>query len=213
MPDSFPYPHRPRALSPHEATSASDARLVAECQAGSEVAWDALLDRYEGFICAVALRLGAAAADVDDIYQEVCLKLFRHLGDLRQSDRLTAWLGAIVRQEVWRRHRQARSRPVQVSLEEKVARSEDSQTVADDLPATAQTPEETLLASEREFFVRRGLESLSPECRLLLELLYGDEGVSYGEAARSLNVPLGSIGPRRARCLERLRRSLQDWGF
>lgn len=176
---------------------------MAACLSGDSAAWDALIGRYQGFIFALALRQGLSSADADDVFQDVCLKLFRHLDELRDVQRLSSWLGAIVRQEVWRRRR--RPQPEQLN----------------DLPAEgeiliaiqAPDPESAVLEQEQEQLVRMGLGSLSETCRSLLGLLYGPDDVSYAEAAEQLSMPIGSIGPRRARCLDRLRKELETFGF
>jgi RNA polymerase sigma factor (sigma-70 family) len=76
--------------------------LVAACLAGDSASWDALIARYQGFIYALALRMGLSAPDADDVFQNVCLSLFQHLGELRDANRLSSWLATMVKQEVWR---------------------------------------------------------------------------------------------------------------
>jgi RNA polymerase sigma factor (sigma-70 family) len=78
----------------------------------------------------------------------------------------------------------------------------------------AASPEEAALALERQHLVRQCLQHLSPSCQELLALLYAEEPpCSYVEVAQRLGVPLGSIGPRRARCLEHLKKLLEKFGF
>jgi RNA polymerase sigma factor (sigma-70 family) len=180
-----------------------DEALVAACLSGESGAWDALIARYQGFIYSLALRHGLSPADADDLFQDVCLKLFHRLEELREVRRLSGWLGAIVRQEVWRRWRRNQASPW----------SELSEDAAALMSADAVDPEGALLALEREQLVRHGLEALSDECRRLLTLLYGPDEVSYAEAAERLSMPVGSVGPRRGRCLERLRKKLEEQGF
>ena len=68
------------------------------------------------------------------------------------------------------------------------------------------SPEEEVLAGVRRFEIQQAMQQLSPECRKLLELLFSEQDeVSYAAVAEEMNTPVGSIGPRRARCLERLR--------
>lgn len=182
-----------------------DAELVAGCLAGDNAAWDTLIARYQGFIFTLALRHGLSHADADDLFQDVCLKLYRHLGELREVRRLSSWLAAMVRQELWGRWRRRESLLLGDLAE------------AEHLPAghNAQylDPEETVLALERETLVRAALENIGEECQRLLALLYGPEPVAYAEIAARLEMPLGSVGPRRARCLERLRKKLSEFDY
>jgi RNA polymerase sigma factor (sigma-70 family) len=186
----------------------SDRELIAACLAGDAVAWDALIERYQGFIFALSLRHGLTAADADDLFQDVCLKLYRHLGELRDARRLSSWLGAVVRQEIWGRWRRRRPLLMSELPEEERLRLDaawEAQTDAD--------PEEAVLALEREQQVRVSLESLGEECRHLLAMLYGPEPLGYAETAERLEMPLGSVGPRRARCLARLKKKLEELGY
>lgn len=173
--------------------SLTDTELVSACLAGDAAAWDALIARYQGLIFGVALRLGFPTADAEDVFQNVALKLCLHLKDLRDIDRLSAWIGAVTRQECFRSRRRA------------------PHACLDDLPEPASEDDlaDAVLREERAHLVRMALKSLSPECQALLDLLYGPEPASYAEVSERLSMPMGSIGPRRARCLERLRKNLE----
>jgi DNA-directed RNA polymerase specialized sigma24 family protein len=107
----------------------TDREVIAGCLEGEAAAWEALIARYQGFLFSVARDFGLAQSDAEDVFQNVCLKLCLHLQELRDRDRLMAWLGAMTRQ---------------------------------------------------------------------------------AEAAARLGMPLGSIGPRRARCLQRLRKNMEE---
>ena len=179
----------------------ADGELVAACVAGDADAWDVLLERYQGFIYGITLKLGVSGSDAEDLFQEVCLKLYRHLSTLRNAERLSSWLGAVVRQEVWRYRRRRSGAPQSDFGDESVQVAEDE----------APGPEEQILALERAYLVRECLGKLPEGCRELLGLLYAPEPASYAETSRRLGMPIGSIGPRRARCIERLKRKLDEF--
>ena len=172
----------------------TDREVIAGCLAGEASAWEALVARYQGFLFSVALDFGLTQTDAEDVFQNVCLKLCLHLRELRDPDRLMAWLGALARQECLRLRRR---------------RGCESLDDAAELAADG-TPVDALLRQERAHAVRRGLERLLEECRRLLALLYGSEPLPYAAVAARLGLPLGSIGPRRARCLERLRKNMEE---
>jgi len=186
----------------------SDPALIAACLNGDLPSWDALIDRYQGFIYTLTLRMGVSAPDADDIFQNVCVSLFQHLGDLRDTSRLSGWLATAIRQEVWRLARRPRALPLSSLVEE--GETEERRRGA----APTLTPEEEVLKLEREHLVRQGLQHLSEPCKELLSLLYSeDPPCSYAEMAARLQIPLGSIGPKRARCLEQLRKILANFGY
>jgi len=87
--------------------SPPDSQLIAACIAGDASGWDRLITRYQGLIYTLARRMGMSSADADDVFQNVCLRLYQHLADLRDTRRLAAWLISTTRREVWhlRRHR------------------------------------------------------------------------------------------------------------
>jgi len=189
--------------SPLRYRRRSDAELVAAHLAGDAAAWDSLLERYEGFLFRLVLRMGLSGADADDAFQNVCLKLYLHLEDLRDVEKLSGWLAAIVRQEGARlaRRRAAGGAPP-LNLD-----------TLPEMPVQDSLPEQVVLAEERIRLVRQALADMPEPCRTLLGLLYGPEPESYTGIAQQLGMPTGSIGPRRARCLERLKKLLAPLGF
>jgi len=190
----------------HKRTSyRSDADLIAAHLSGDTSAWEALLDRYERLIFRLVLRTGASGPDADDIYQNVCLKLYLHLDDLRHIEKLTGWLGAIVRQEAGRhatKNAGPAGRPPLQDIDEII-----------ELPARDPLPEQALQAEEQTRLIASALQQMPAPCGPLLSLLYAPEPTPYAEVAVRLGIPLGSIGPRRARCLERLKIILEELGF
>lgn len=173
----------------------TDREVIAGCLEGESAAWEALIARYQGFLFSIARDFGLAQSDAEDVFQNVCLKLCLHLHELRDRDKLMAWLGAMMRQECQRLLMRRRdTKPL-----------DEAADLADE-----GTPADILLQQERAHAVRRGMEALSEECRQLLTLLYGSEPTPYAEAAARLGMPVGSIGPRRARCLQRLRKNMEE---
>lgn len=187
--------------NPH--ARADDAALIAACLSGDAAAWDALLARYEALIYSLLLRAGLGASDAEDVFQDVCVLLLGHLGDLRDTSRLAGWLIATTKREAWRFQRRRSGAATPASL--------------DDLPERANEdvlPEAAALALEDQRLVRAALENLPERCRRLLTLLYIDDPpVPYVEAAERLGIPVGSIGPNRARCLQRLEKILRTLDF
>ena len=188
----------------------SDAALIAACRDGSEMAWNALIARYEGLIYSLALRSGLPVSDAEDVFQDVCLILLDHLCDLRDTQRLSSWLAVTTRREVWRRFRRSKAaRLAEESLTR--LRAESASLLSSQ---SADLPEAILLNIERRSELQKAMQRLPERCRRLLTLLYcAEPPYSYAEAAERLNLPIGSIGPERARGLKRLQKILEENEF
>jgi RNA polymerase sigma factor (sigma-70 family) len=182
-----------------------DARLVERCLAGERGAWDALVRRHERLVYAVARRYRLTDEDLADVFQEVFSALVRGLPRLRNARLLVRWLSStterIARSIALRRRReQARAAPFDALAVEPVASSE--------APV-----EDELVRLEEQALVRLALSALGGRCReLLTALYYEDPPPSYAALGRRLGTPVGSLGPTRARCFERLRASLMGLG-
>lgn len=180
----------------------SDAQLIQACLRGDERAWEALLERYERLIYSIPRRYGMSEHEAAEVFQNVCITLLEQLERLRHYEKLGAWLVTTTRRECWRQWRQSKA----------------SDPATQDDPFTPPTapeasPEEVVAEYEEHMRVRRALERLAEGCRKLLWHLYYDPAQpSYADIARRLNLPLGSIGPTRARCLEKLRLVLEESG-
>ena len=177
-----------------------DSDLVRRCLGGDRTAWGDLLGRYGDLIYGLLHKAGVRDAAGADAFQEVSILLWKGLPRLKKSQSLLPWIATTTRRIAWRASKRARAR---TGREKAVARTEA-------VPAEAQ---ESLVRVEEEQAVRRALSSLQERCRRLLSLLYFEtpEG-GYDEVARRLDMPRGSIGPTRARCLEGLRKELAALG-
>lgn len=178
-----------------------DAALIRACRHGDQAAWEMLVRRYQRLIYAIPSRAGLNADASADVFQEVFATLVQRLDSIDDPDRLAAWLVTTAKRTTWRAVRQARA--VRVS---ETALDTDH----DDIPDSAPLPEHVLARLEQQHEVRSALALLDDRCRRLLTMLfYGVSGpVPYSVVAVELGMAEGSIGPVRARCLERLLRTL-----
>lgn len=185
---------------PKDRVHLSDPALVRSCLAGDNVAWEELVDRYGRLVYAIPRRMGLSESDVQDVFQNVFVTLLRHLGNLRDQTRLSAWLITTTRRESWRLGRE-RGRHVASELNEMIV---------DDAPPLL----EDVVRWEREQAVRQSMRRLDDRCRELLTCLYLEPGTqSYEAIAERLNMPVGSIGPTRARCFKKLDAFLRELGI
>ena len=179
--------------------SLSEAELLGACRRGDQCAWDEIVQRYGGLVHAAALRLRLSSADADDVSQSVFSILHQKLATIRDAERLTGWLVTTARRESLRVLRSRRRH----------------QSIAGDhgLVASTSLPEEAAGALERQHLVRQALRRLAPRDEQLLSALFLDQNsADYGDVAQRLDMPVGSIGPTRARAFARLARLLEEKG-
>ncbi|KAA1424049.1 RNA polymerase sigma factor [Nocardioides antri] len=172
------------------------AKLVPAAREGDAHAWDAIVDRFLPLVGAIIRRHRLSEADGDDVSQTVWLRLVEHLGALREPDALPGWIRTTTRNECLRvLAARGRMRPID-PLE-----GGGLDAVAHDVA------DEELLAAERRHALREALVELPAGRRDLLLLLLADPPVGYEEISARLGIPIGSIGPTRARALDQLRRT------
>jgi RNA polymerase sigma factor (sigma-70 family) len=173
------------------------AELVDRATGGDRIAWDELVDRFAPLVWSVCQRFGMRREDIEETGQNVWLILVENLGKLREPAALPGWLATTTRRECLRvlRGRRLREQRELHSDEEIGATSDDTDV------------ESWLLAEERDDALREGFRQLPARCQQLLEMLMADPRPPYAEIGRRLDMPIGAIGPNRARCLDKLRRS------
>lgn len=194
------------ALMRRLASNTSDTELLRAYRGGDIHAWDALVDRYEALVCAIPRRMGLSTGDTEDVAQTVFIALLNHIDQLREDTRLAAWLVTTAKREAWHLVQRQRTR----------REKELGETSLETLPDTADAalPGSQLLALEEQHMVRTAVAQLPDRCRELLTLLYlEDPPLAYALVAERLTIPLGSIGPQRARCLEKVKKTLLALGF
>jgi RNA polymerase sigma factor (sigma-70 family) len=169
------------------------AVLVSRAQEGDQDAWDSIVERFLPLVGAIARRHRLAPTDGDDVGQTVWLRLVEHLGDLREPAALPGWIRTTARNECLRLLA-ARGRTRVVDPQ-----TGGLDTVTDDLT------DAELLAAERRQALRDALAELPEGRRELLLLLLLDPPLAYEEISRRLGIPIGSIGPTRARAFAQLR--------
>jgi RNA polymerase sigma factor (sigma-70 family) len=177
---------------------ATPGMWVRDAANGNDMAWSHLVDHYSGLLWSITRSFRLSPPDAADVIQTTWLRLVEHLDRIEQPDRIGAWLATTVRNECLAAlRRNVRATPV---------RSD----VLDDVADTGTAPDHGLLTLERDKALWTALESLSELCRSLLRILASDPQPSYVEVGAALSMPVGSIGPSRARCLDHLRRRIAD---
>jgi RNA polymerase sigma factor (sigma-70 family) len=193
-----------RCRRPLDLAEETTGDLLRRATKGDERAWAALISRFGPLVTRVARRTGLNAADAADVHQAAWIQLMRFADQVRDPDRVGAWLATTARRQ-----------------SQRIAKARCRQTTSPDPMVDYGPPERPnegvealVLHDHYEPALERALGRLPASYRRLLELLASDPGPSYEEVARSMGLPVGSIGPMRMRGLQMLRRDpeLQDLG-
>jgi RNA polymerase sigma factor (sigma-70 family) len=183
----------------------SDAELLDQCRSGRQAAWSALVRRYQRLVYTVPRRAGLGADEAADVFQICFARLFEHLGRINDASKVRAWLVTTARRETLRKLEEIRRRTEVPAL----GAESDSGDEADPLARVAAAdplPEELLSDLQQQHRLRLAVDKLDPRSRQFVELLFlQDEPLPYHEIAAQLGIAEGSIGPTRARCLQKLR--------
>jgi RNA polymerase sigma factor (sigma-70 family) len=174
----------------------SDVALLVEAAGeGNQDAWNALVERFASTVWAIARGFRLNSADAADVFQTTWLRLLENLDRIEQPERVGAWIGTTARRECLR--------VLRISGRQ-VPSGDDFDVLPD--PVDFRPPERNLIASERNQVVNSLVDQLPVRSQLLLRLLSADSPLSYRDISTALSMPIGSIGPTRARALEQLRR-------
>jgi RNA polymerase sigma factor (sigma-70 family) len=175
------------------------ASLVRRAAAGDKSAWERLVAQYSRLIWAMTRDFKLPEADAADVVQATWLRLLEHIGRIEYPDRIASWLATTARHECLRH----------LAASKRVMLVDDHDAAFGHAGVDQPEVDEGLLAEERARAVREALAMLPTRSQRLLELLMADPPASYAEISDQLGLPIGSIGPTRGRCLERLRLMLQ----
>ena len=177
----------------------SDWDLIQACRRGDEQAWKQIISGYRRLVFSIALNYGLGENDAADIVQLSFMMLMQGLDNLREDSHLGGWLATVARRNTWHvLERRRRENLADEALSENVA-----------------LPDETSQSEQERWelinWLHDGLSRLDETCRALLLALYFDsERPSYRDVAARLGLATGSVGPKRARCLRRLREIMRE---
>jgi RNA polymerase sigma factor (sigma-70 family) len=184
-----------------KSLSQTDEQLVRKCLSGNDEAWSALIDKYKNLIFSIPVKYGFPPDEADEIFQDVCSTLVVELPRLRNPQALAAWLIQTTSRRCFQFKRE-RQRYVLTDPKE------SSSGQVDDIP------ENIVREIERAQILRSAVAELAPRCQEMVHLLFFQEPpLPYEDVARKIGVAKGSIGFLRMRCLERLRKALEEKGF
>ena len=183
-----------------ETSEHTIAELVHAAVQGEKAAWDELVVRFHPLVMSVTARYRMSEQDAADVSQTLWLRLVQHLSSLREPAALPGWIVTTTRNECLRvlRH------PAADGIVRSAARTAPQPGTGGGTAATSTT---TSCETNGTTRLLVAFAELYPRHRELLTLLLQDPPVSYAEISDRLGIPVGAIGPTRARALQRLRRS------
>ena len=161
-------------------------------QAGAPGAMEDLVAVMTPVLWNVVRAYGLAVAPAQDVVQSTWMALLRRSGTVADPQAIGSWLTTTARREAWRT---ARSAPAATGGDEVLERVVDR----------ARTPEDSAVAHDEEQRLWECVDRLPERCRRLLRILAFEQRPHYEDIAADLGMPVGSIGPTRARALEQLR--------
>jgi RNA polymerase sigma factor (sigma-70 family) len=173
---------------------ATHGELLTLAKSGDETAWSELVDRFSQMVWAIARNFRLDDATAKDVSQTVWLRLVENIDRIDDPERLPGWLATTSRREALR---------VQ-GMRDRLIPTDFKYDVPDERPSL-----ETMLVEDEEAReVVVAFETLSDDCRQLLRLLTTEPPLSYEVISEVLGRPIGSLGPTRSRCIERLKSAI-----
>ncbi len=174
------------------------AELIQRCKAGDQAAWSDMVDRFGRLVYSVARKYGLDEAACEDVFQNVFTILHRRIATISDPAKVSSWLITTTYRECWR---SKNAQKQHAELTERQA-------------ATREPASEIVQQLEQQQLVREAISRLSERDRRFVSAMFLETGENdYNSLARRTGMPLGSVGPTRARCFKKLRKILLDLGF
>ncbi|HQU83190.1 MAG TPA: sigma-70 family RNA polymerase sigma factor [Pyrinomonadaceae bacterium] len=177
----------------------TDVELIQACRAGDEAAWEELVFKYQKLLFSIPRRAGLNPEQAADVLQDVFTTLFEKLDSLEKPEFLRAWLLTTTRHKtIHFIQRELKRKPKSIDESEE---NDQVFQIPDGMPLA----DEILIRFEKQKQIEEAFSKLEEPCQRLLTMLFLEKNErSYAEISEELGIPLGSIGPTRARCLQKL---------
>lgn len=174
-------------------------RRFERAKKGDARSWDALVEHFQNLVYSVARRTGLDQNDASDVFQFTFVALYKNLDRIENPDTLAKWLAVTATRE---------SLKIKRVSARYVQESEDGPTLEEVVADEEHSAETQAAAAAEADYWRIAVKRLGGRCEQLLGALYFDDR-SYEEITEQIGIPMGAIGPTRARCLEKLRKMYQ----
>lgn len=177
--------------------------LVRRCQNNDADAWKMVVDQYSGLVYSVAKRYKLNNDDASDVFQATFQALHSGIDRIDRPESLGNWLAVTAARMSLRILRNTEHVPLTTA----------DRDLTEVLASEEMSAEDEAVQACESSIIRLAVKKMGGRCAPLLSMLYLQEGGSYQEASKVLGLPIGTIGPTRTRCLEKLRKILEAAGF
>ena len=185
-----------------------DSDLVVLCQQGDRLALEVLVKKYQRIVFSMLYQLAPDWEDISDLAQEVFIRVYKHIGNLRNPKTFRAWLNQITVNLFYDELRKKPKKLNTISLDRGFGEEDDDQTR--EYPDLSQCPDEVVLNKELASFIKKAVNELPEQFRVVV-VLRELQGLSYEEISESLGCELGTVKSRLARGRARLQLMLKSY--
>jgi RNA polymerase sigma-70 factor (ECF subfamily) len=189
----------------------SDRDLVLACQRREPAAFEELVKRHQRTVYALLYQLAPDWTDTADLAQEVFIRVYRSINNLRNPSSFRSWLTQIVTNLFYDELRKRPRRLPTVSMDEAQSSDEEGDShVTQDVTDTHMQPDEKLLSNEMNDVIRKAMMRLPEQFRTSI-VLREVEGLSYEEIAVITKTEMGTVKSRIARARTKLQELLKPY--
>lgn len=186
-----------------------DQKLIDQIHAGDFQAFEALVNRYEGKVYRLAIRMLRNPQDAEDALQETFLQVYRGLKTFEGRSNFSTWLFRLATNVCLMKIRHRGTEPAgMLPLEDYLPQHEDGEHPL--IQEWPEKPEEILLNKESREKMTEALEKLPPEYRAVF-ILRDIEGFSNSEAGEALGISVAAVKSRLHRARLALRGMLAEY--
>lgn len=182
--------------------------LVEEAQTSNLAAMEELLKRHEGLVFSTLYHLKANSENVDDLAQEVMMRIAKSIKMLKQKEYFKIWMNHIIYNVFYDDLRKKKRRPVVLSIDNFY--EETPETPQKEIEDTTIHPDEKMKNSELDLIIRNAIRDLEEHFREVV-VLRELQGLSYEQIARILDTNVGTVKSRIARARTKLQAKLKDY--
>jgi RNA polymerase sigma-70 factor (ECF subfamily) len=199
------FPDYISSMSENLPDTISEETIIRRCQEGDHQAFNLLVQRYQKLVYNFIYRLAPNWRDVDDLAQEVFIRVYKSISMLKEAKQFKSWLHRIVINLYYDEIRKRR-RVKEVDLED------NPKIEAEALYATSSgnNPIRSLEEKELERVLQKAMNHLSPDYKVAI-MLREIQGLSYEEIAQTLKCSVGTVKSRIFRARELLKEELREY--
>jgi RNA polymerase sigma-70 factor (ECF subfamily) len=188
----------------------TDRDLVLACQRREPAAFEELVKRHQRTVYALLYQLAPDWTDTSDLAQEVFIRIWRSINNLRNPAAFRSWLTQIVTNLFYDELRKRPRRLPTVSMDESFGDDESGDGLTRDIADSSAQPDDIVLSRETTEVIRQAMSSLPEQFRTAI-VLREVEGLSYEEIALLTKTEMGTVKSRIARARSKLQELLKPY--